>query len=319
MCWRFISGLFELASTLAGSLEDQGVAEVAALREQWANDTVFTYTFLLGLDKNYCHGADLKVYVVPAARMLFFESMVLRASRETASFHRAPQCCSQVYDVPENLTSNPLDCVLGQWGTEVLFHQYFLGSACRTLDPESAELFFVPIYGTCLFTKASLDNDVDAAERIWDPLVRHVFAQPWAQRNKLMDHVFLFADGQSARVWDAYDLVRSEAVFLMVESKCPTWDEPMRRYSDIKSCSSSWKDIIIPGHIDYARLQAMRRHNRPTEQRELILTFHGSHSGNKEVYEQCAVRDKVLELAQFEGVDVGHLAFHDSISACLRK
>ena len=220
-----------------------------------------------------------------------------------------------MYDVPENLTRHPLDCVLGQWGTEVLFHQYFLSSACRTLDPEKAELFYVPIYGTCLFTKDALDNDADASERIWDPLIRHIFAQPWAQRNKLMDHIFLFADGQSARIWDSYDLVRSEAVFLMVESKCPTWDEPMRRYSDIKPCSSGWKDIIIPGHTDHARLQAMRRYNRPTAQRELIMTFHGSHSGNKEVYDQCAVRDKVMELAQFAGVDVGH--FTCMFSACL--
>eukprot|EP00439_Symbiodinium_sp_Y106_P013833 s6928_g1.t6 len=265
-------GLFELASKLASSLEEDGVAEVAALREEWAQDTVHTYAFLLGLDENNCHGADLKIYV---------------------------------YDVPENLTRHPLHCVLGQWGTEVLFHQYFLSSACRTSDPETAELFYVPIYGTCLFTKDALDNDADASERIWDPLIRHIFAQPWAQRNKLMDHIFLFADGQSARIWDSYDLVRSEAVFLMVESKCPTWDEPMRRYSDIKPCSSGWKDVIIPGHIDYARLQAMRHYNRPTAQRELIMTFHGSHSGNKEVYEQCAVRDKVMELAQFAGVDVG--------------
>ncbi|CAE7212047.1 RPS3A [Symbiodinium sp. CCMP2456] len=265
-------GLFELASQLASSLEEDGVDDVAALREEWAQDTVHTYSFLLGLDENHCHGADLKIYV---------------------------------YDVPENLTRHPLHCVLGQWGTEVLFHQYFLSSACRTLDPEQAELFYVPIYGTCLFTKDALDNDADASERIWDPLIRRIFAQPWAQRNKLMDHIFLFADGQSARIWDSYDLVRSEAVFLMVESKCPTWDEPMRRYSDIKACSSGWKDIIIPGHIDYARLQAMRRYNRPTAQRELIMTFHGSHSGNKEVYDQCAVRDKVMELAQFAGVDVG--------------
>ena len=211
----------------------------------------------------------------------------------------------QVYDVPENLTSHPLDCVLGQWGTEVLFHQYLLSSACRTLHPEEAHFFFVPIYGTCLFTKQALDNDGDAAAMIWDPLVRHIFAEPWAQRNRLMDHIFLFADGQSARIWDAYDLVRSEAIFLMVESKCPTWDEPVRRYSDIKSCSSSWKDIIIPGHIDHARLQAMRRFNRPTEERELIMTFHGSFSGNKEVYEQCEIRDRVMDLGQFEGVDVG--------------
>ena len=41
------AGLFELASKLASSLEEDGVAEVAALREEWAQDTVHTYAFCL--------------------------------------------------------------------------------------------------------------------------------------------------------------------------------------------------------------------------------------------------------------------------------
>ena len=60
-------GLFELASKLASSLEEDGVDDVAALREEWAQDTVHTYSFLLGLDENHCHGADLKIYVHLAA------------------------------------------------------------------------------------------------------------------------------------------------------------------------------------------------------------------------------------------------------------
>ena len=34
-----------------------------------------------------------------------------------------------------------------------------------------------------------------------------------------------------------------EAIFLMVESKCPTWREAIRRYTDLKPCSSAWKDL----------------------------------------------------------------------------
>ncbi|CAJ1459022.1 unnamed protein product [Effrenium voratum] len=150
-----------------------------------------------------------------------------------------------------------------------------------------------------------MQNDDAAADLIWDPLVQHLAAQPSFRRQKQMDHIFLFPDGQSARAWDSYDLVRSEAIFLMVESKCPTWDEPVRRYSDIKPCASTWKDILIPGHTDHARLKAMQRHNRPSEQRELIMTFHGSYSGNKDVYHTCTVRDKIMQLAELEGVDVG--------------
>ncbi|CAJ1399231.1 unnamed protein product [Effrenium voratum] len=265
-------GLFELASRLASALENQGLKEVAELRQRWAEDTVYTYPFLFGAETNSCHGSHLKIFV---------------------------------YDVPDNLTSRPLECALGQWGTEVLFHRYLLSSSCRVDDPSDADFFYVPVYGTCLFTKENMQNDDAAADLIWDPLVQHLAAQPSFRRQKQMDHIFLFPDGQSARAWDSYDLVRSEAIFLMVESKCPTWDEPVRRYSDIKPCASTWKDILIPGHTDHARLKAMQRHNRPSEQRELIMTFHGSYSGNKDVYHTCTVRDKIMQLAELEGVDVG--------------
>ncbi|CAJ1348032.1 unnamed protein product [Effrenium voratum] len=266
-------GLFELASRLASALENQGLEEVAELRQRWAEDTVYTYPFLFGAETNSCHGSHLKIFV---------------------------------YDVPDNLTSRPLECALGQWGTEVLFHRYLLSSSCRVDDPSDADFFYVPVYGTCLFTKENMQNDDAAADLIWDPLVQHLAAQPSFRRQKQMDHIFLFPDGQSARAWDSYDLVRSDAIFLMVEmSKCPTWDEPVRRYSDIKPCASTWKDILIPGHTDHARLKAMQRHNRPSEQRELIMTFHGSYSGNKDVYHTCTVRDKIMQLAELEGVDVG--------------
>ena len=71
------AGLFELASKLASSLEEDGVAEVAALREEWAQDTVHTYAFLLGLDENNCHGADLKIYVHLAALRILLSVVAL--------------------------------------------------------------------------------------------------------------------------------------------------------------------------------------------------------------------------------------------------
>jgi len=64
----------------------------------------------------------------------------------------------------------------------------------------------------------NLENDEAAAKVIWDPLLQYLFSQQWFHRRKQMDHIFIFADGQSARVWDSYDLVRSEAIFMMVES-----------------------------------------------------------------------------------------------------
>ena len=54
--------MYKLATDLASQLEDQGVAEVSALKEEWVNDTVHTYSLLLGLDETHCHGSDLKIY-----------------------------------------------------------------------------------------------------------------------------------------------------------------------------------------------------------------------------------------------------------------
>ena len=51
-----------------------------------------------------------------------------------------------------------------------------------------------------------------------------------------------------------YDLLRSESVFLSPESRCPTWNEALRRYVDVKRCLSSWKDAVIPGHTEPSSL-----------------------------------------------------------------
>jgi len=236
----------------------------------WASETAWTYGFLLGRRRRSCFGTALRIFV---------------------------------YDVPEHLTSPILNCAHGQWGTEVLFHHFFLNSDCRTSDPEEADFFYVPIYCTCL--SQHMESNVEAAKQLWDPLVQFLSSSPWFTRRNMRDHIFLFPDGQSARVWDSYDLVRGEAILMMTESKCPTWDEPVRRYTDVKACSSGWKDVIISGHTDHARAREMLRHNRPSEERDLLMTFHGRHPGSHEVYRQCKVRAQVMEMADLDGVDVG--------------
>lgn len=239
---------------------------------RWSHDTVRTYPFLFGDLSMSCFGSSVKVYV---------------------------------YDLPEGLRGPVLQCAGGQWGTEVLMHRFFEKAECRTTNPEEADFFYVPMYATCLSVKHGIANDGEAAALLWDPLVRFLDASPWFRRHGGRDHIFLFADGQSARIWDSYNLVRGESIFFMVEAKCPTWDEPARRYTDVTSCSSSWKDVIISGHTDHARAEEMRSHNRPTQERDLLMTFHGRHPDSHDVYESCVVRRQVMHLADKEGVDVG--------------
>jgi len=245
---------------------------VRSMLDGWVADTAYTYPFLMGMRPQSCFGSSLRIYV---------------------------------YEVPHELVSPVLHCAHGQWGTEVLFHRFFQHAACRTLDPEEADFFYVPVYSTCIYVQRNVKGDGEAAQLLWDPLVRFLDRSPWFRRRNQRDHIFLFADGQSARIWDSYDLIRGEAILLMTESKCPTWDEPIRRYTDVKPCSSGWKDVIVPGHTDHARAHEMLRHNRPSEERDLLMTFHGRHPGSHDVYRSCKVRARVLEMADMDGVDVG--------------
>jgi hypothetical protein len=213
-----------------------------------------------------------------------------------------------VYDTG-NLTKQPLYCSAGQWGTEVVVHKWLEQAACRTMNPEEADFFFVPSYSTCLWVKEGVENDTAAEQKIFGPIMELLASSPWYKRRDGMDHIFLFADGQGPRKWLQYDLVRSSSIFLQVEAKCPTWnDEELReRQVDVKSCFSRWKDIVIPGHTDYARLAYMRLHNRPSDERRLIATFHGRHGRLHQGYRYCTVRNELAALgAQGEpGLDIG--------------
>lgn len=194
-------------------------------------------------------------------------------------------------------------------------HHFFMHN-CRTFDPESADWFYVPLYATCKYVKlnehvtdesaATASMDQISNEFLWEPLLESLKRSKYFHRKNGADHIFLFADGQGPRIWDSYDLIRSESIFLSPESKCPTWGEPIRRYVDVKPCLSTWKDLVIPGHTDFARIEYMRKQNRPTQERRLLMTFHGRSPGAHQAYGDCQVRGKIMEMGAYgPHVDVG--------------
>ncbi|KAF4705620.1 hypothetical protein FOZ62_018716, partial [Perkinsus olseni] len=117
-----------------------------------------------------------------------------------------------------------------------------------------------------------------------------------------------------------YDILRPNPILLLVEGRCPTWNEPIGDHLDVKLCYSPWKDIIIPGHTDHGRAMCevprssrlrlraryMRQHARPLEERDILLSFHGRHGGVHEGYKRCEVRNALVsELSQYPDVSVG--------------
>ena len=47
---------------------------------------------------------------------------------------------------------------------------------------------------------------------------------------------------------------------------------------------SRWKDLIIPGHVDLWRMEALRAANRPLNSRDVLLAFHGRSAENTEAW-----------------------------------
>jgi len=62
---------------------------------------------------------------------------------------------------------------------------------------------------------------------------------------------------------------------------------------------------VIPGHLDWDRLQDIRSKNLPTSERRFLFNFHGRLPINHDYYEQNLVRGSILKLAHHPEVSVG--------------
>ena len=220
-----------------------------------------------------------------------------------------------VYSYPEALARvlvpSPIGCSAGQWGTEVLMHKWLTapGNPYYTEDPDEADLFYVPVYGTCNIVRNNLTWSETWTE-VYKPLIQFLGSfqseadvNYWRRFNG-RDHVFLFADGQGVNTFPEYAVVQS-SILLMTESTCPTWGEPLENLTDIKSCFSPFKDIVIPGHTDFARVNQMRA-QASDGFRDLLFSWRGRSVFIDETYSDAYTRKQIVEnFLDQPGIDVG--------------
>lgn len=86
-------------------------------------------------------------------------------------------------------------------------HRWLLSAPVRTLDPEEADFFYVPVYTTCdLITHQP--NDVSRVGRHFAEAMEGVIRDyPYWNRSDGRDHVYMFSQGFSARLagqWERY-------------------------------------------------------------------------------------------------------------------
>lgn len=316
----WLLSIYDLRARASAVASDINRQRLATLESEWADDIAAVYPKFLGLQCfGPLHGAAAVADAGPCNSSSSNGHWRLPPVQSGTGVLGDDYCAGQrvfVYELEHRYyTPGTFSCLQGQWGTEVLLRTYFQHN-CNTHDPDLADWFYVPLYATCMYLKLNEDvSDENAVAHgmdhasdvaIWGPVLDFLRQSRHYHRKQGADHIFLFADGQGPRIWDSYDVFRSESVFMSPESKCPTWGEPVRRYLDVKPCLSSWKDIVIPGHTDYARIQYMRKQDRPSEERRLLMTFHGRHPGAHDAYGDCVVRGHIMELAKHgRHVDVG--------------
>ncbi|XP_051139949.1 probable glucuronosyltransferase Os02g0520750 [Andrographis paniculata] len=128
-------------------------------------------------------------------------------------------------------------CVKGQWGTQVKIHQLLLQSTFRTQKKEEADLFFVPSYVKCVRMMGGLND-----KEINQTYVKVLSQMPYFRLSGGRNHIFVFPSGAGAHLFKSWATFINRSIILT-----PEGDRTDKRDT---SAFNTWKDIIIPGHVD---------------------------------------------------------------------
>ncbi|CAL6334967.1 unnamed protein product [Bathycoccus prasinos] len=185
-----------------------------------------------------------------------------------------------VYDVPKQLTSELAKrygrCERDQYGTEIWFHRNFRDdkNGVRTMNPEEADLFFVPQYGECfLWSREMLrhENQGQAMEETNEyflEVLSHVKGKlPYFNRTDGRDHIFVFAGARGPTIFRDWQKEIPHSIYLT-----PEGDRTLPQFD-------TWKDIVIPG-LEYDKRMYLEEHRNELvmnpPKRKILAMFRGT-------------------------------------------
>lgn len=192
------------------------------------------------------------------------------------------------------LTQGPGYCHNRQWGMDVGFHDFLRASPLRTLDPETADFFFVPAYAMCLQVAGILE--LDSISRSFEALA---VGLPYFARTGGRDHVF------SLHYRDLFARWRQLAplsVFLTPETEVG-WEasrEDLALDPTAHPPFDPFKDIVVPCFLGLGHVLRLHRAARPLRQRSLLAAFAGKLWAD--VREAREVRARVRDLGRRPGI-----------------
>eukprot|EP00039_Didymoeca_costata_P014184 m.226521 g.226521 ORF g.226521 m.226521 type:complete len:486 (-) comp15965_c0_seq7:4886-6343(-) len=208
-----------------------------------------------------------------------------------------------VYDLPGDFNVNLLDpevprfydCRDSMYGVEVLMHEYLLQSPYRTMDPEEADYFFVPLYTSCfravrvnvasrrlkeregILRGRGSSVEEDQFHFLFSALDYIADEMPYWKRQNGRDHVFVFSHDFGAcftyNEEDTYKEERQQSMKALQNSIL------LQYLGDLRSnCFRTRKDIVIPPLITAKELLEKNgglNGNGPIKNKQHGLYFRG--------------------------------------------
>jgi hypothetical protein len=189
-----------------------------------------------------------------------------------------------VYDLPSQfhtaITERHPALAHDVWFVEHIIHKNLLHSSVRTTDPREADVFFVPYYSMCHFAAHAYARKHAVAHlgrlqtfranlavrNAFRKVMKFVLAQPYWNRRKGGDHVFVFGQGRGANqgnIWKTHRHLIGRAMFLAVEAK-PLGDATAFRAD---------RDIVIPGYVSWG--DVIEDVYRERIEKDMLMQFRG--------------------------------------------
>ena len=244
------------------------------------------------------------------------------AAAAVAAATELPPLRIYVYDMPEHnvdyVKINPMcrhDYKDSTWQTkytaEVYFHEALLASPLRTTDPESADLYYVPLYIAC-FMHGRATNFIKGNELVAEVIGKLRSDYPYWDRSEGRDHVWFFTHDIGGCL--APYLALRHSILLTNTGDLESRPDAFGTYTGMYTpsygktrdlslpCFSPWKDIVVPPFISDRDVLA-RVHGREDgrQDRPLLASFRGTimKGGAWNVYSR-GIRQKWLSLFQYD-------------------
>ncbi|GLI69588.1 hypothetical protein VaNZ11_014247 [Volvox africanus] len=239
-------------------------------------------------------------------------------------YRLASAWCTHRYYIRRNQTRFSEWC----YGVESALHEYLLISEHRTFDPEEADFFYVPYYGTCMIWPVLHWADFPYFHTTGGPRILQVInmlveivewidkMHPFWRRRGGRDHIFLFPHDEGAcwapnvllnatwlTHWGRTDLVHESKTSFEADNYTKDyvgWRQPEGFVKLIRGhpCYDPVKDLVIPIWRPPQHYWRSPLLSAPAKPRDIFLFFRGDVGKRRTILYSRGVRQKIYKLAK---------------------